>query len=175
MGHGGLRRSPASHWHSSTLFRRFLLSPTLTCWPGPRQAEPSRLLWADQSERKSAHGHLRPQVLNILESFLQSQGSIFRVPVCLCFWLVFYCSSPSLVALEVDSEEDSTEPKSPLSPLSSDVEKSEEKRETFPPSPDLTCTRSQSASSACEPTTKVKHHLSLSHTFIKYFHLYHEK
>ncbi|XP_071321529.1 rho guanine nucleotide exchange factor 28 isoform X2 [Trachinotus anak] len=62
--------------------------------------------------------------------------------------------SPSLVALEVDSEEDSTEPKSPLSPLSSDVEKSEDKREAFRPSPDLTCTRSQSASSACEPTTK---------------------
>ncbi|XP_056259969.1 rho guanine nucleotide exchange factor 28 isoform X2 [Seriola aureovittata] len=62
--------------------------------------------------------------------------------------------SPSLVALEVDSEEDSTEPKSPLSPLSSDVEKSEDKRDAFRPSPDLTCTRSQSASSACEPTTK---------------------
>ncbi|XP_070845479.1 rho guanine nucleotide exchange factor 28 [Chaetodon trifascialis] len=60
--------------------------------------------------------------------------------------------SPSLVALEVDSEEDSTEPKSPLSPPSSDVEKSEDK--PFPPSPDLTCTRSQSASSACEHGTK---------------------
>ncbi|XP_051267668.1 rho guanine nucleotide exchange factor 28 isoform X1 [Dicentrarchus labrax] len=59
--------------------------------------------------------------------------------------------SPSLVALEVDSEEDT---KSPLSPLSSDVEKSEDKRESCRPSPDLTCTRSQSASSACEPTTK---------------------
>ncbi|XP_044189814.1 rho guanine nucleotide exchange factor 28 isoform X2 [Thunnus albacares] len=62
--------------------------------------------------------------------------------------------SPSLVALEVDSEEDSIEPKSPLSPLSSDVEKNEDKTETIVPSPDLTCTRSQSASSACEPTTK---------------------
>ncbi|KAI3362135.1 hypothetical protein L3Q82_012465, partial [Scortum barcoo] len=62
--------------------------------------------------------------------------------------------SPSLVALEVDSEEDSAEPKSPLSPLSSDVEKSEEKSETYTPSPDLTCTRSQSASSAFEPATK---------------------
>ncbi|XP_070706318.1 rho guanine nucleotide exchange factor 28 [Pempheris klunzingeri] len=60
----------------------------------------------------------------------------------------------SLVALEVDSEEDSPEPKPLLSPLSSDVEKREDKRETFSPSPDLTCTRSQSASSACEPTTK---------------------
>nr|XP_046230151.1 rho guanine nucleotide exchange factor 28 isoform X2 [Scatophagus argus] len=59
--------------------------------------------------------------------------------------------SPSLVALEVDSEEDSTEPKSPLSPLSSE---SEDKRENFRPSPDLTCTRSQSASSACEPSAK---------------------
>uniref|UniRef100_UPI0037E89362 rho guanine nucleotide exchange factor 28 isoform X2 n=1 Tax=Semicossyphus pulcher TaxID=241346 RepID=UPI0037E89362 len=62
--------------------------------------------------------------------------------------------SPSLVALEVDSEEDSPEPKPPLFPLSPDVEKSENKRETCHPSPDLTCTRSQSASSACEPTTK---------------------
>lgn len=78
------------------------------------------------------------------------------------------------MALEVDSEEDSTEPKSPLSPLSSDAEKSEDKRETFHPSPDLTYTRSQSASSACEPATKVKHHLRLSHTFIKHFCLYHK-
>ncbi|XP_062291104.1 rho guanine nucleotide exchange factor 28 [Scomber scombrus] len=62
--------------------------------------------------------------------------------------------SPSLVALEVDSEEDSIEPKSPLSPLSSDVEKNEDKTETNTHSPDLTCTRSQSASSACEPATK---------------------
>ncbi|XP_044031288.1 rho guanine nucleotide exchange factor 28 isoform X2 [Siniperca chuatsi] len=62
--------------------------------------------------------------------------------------------SPSLVALEVDSEEDSTEPKSPLSPLSSDVEKNEDKRETFRPSPDLICTLTQSASSACEPIMK---------------------
>ncbi|XP_040013319.1 rho guanine nucleotide exchange factor 28 isoform X2 [Xiphias gladius] len=62
--------------------------------------------------------------------------------------------SPSLVALEVDSEEDSTELKSPLSPLSSPVEKSEDKRDAFRPSPDLTCTHSQSASSPSEPTTK---------------------
>lgn len=66
------------------------------------------------------------------------------------------CSSPGLVALEVDSEEDSAEPKSPLSPLSSDVEKSDEKGEMLHPSSDLTCTRSQSASSACEAATKVK-------------------
>ncbi|KAK9532337.1 hypothetical protein VZT92_009725 [Zoarces viviparus] len=62
--------------------------------------------------------------------------------------------SPSLVALELDSEEDSAEPKSPLSPLLSDVEKIEDEKETYRPSPDLTCTRSQSASSACEPITK---------------------
>ncbi|KAK2818736.1 hypothetical protein Q5P01_024297 [Channa striata] len=60
--------------------------------------------------------------------------------------------SPSLVALEVDSEEDCAEPKSPLSPLTSDVEKNEDKMEAT--QPDLTCTRSQSASSAFEPTTK---------------------
>ncbi|KAM7392557.1 hypothetical protein PAMA_007597 [Pampus argenteus] len=63
--------------------------------------------------------------------------------------------SPSLVALEVDSEEeDSIDLKSPLSPLSPDVENNQDKIETVVPSPDLTCTRSQSASSACEPTTK---------------------
>ncbi|XP_072228775.1 rho guanine nucleotide exchange factor 28 isoform X4 [Leuresthes tenuis] len=61
--------------------------------------------------------------------------------------------SPSLVALEVDSEEESTEPKSPLSLLPSGFRKNEDKRETFRPTPDLTCTRSQSAS-ACEPSLK---------------------
>ena len=76
------------------------------------------------------------------------------------------------MALEVDSEEDSTEPKSPLS---SDVEKSEDKRENVRPSPDLTCTRSQSASSACEPATKVKRRLMLPHTFIKHFSICHKK
>lgn len=63
--------------------------------------------------------------------------------------------SPSLVALEVDSEEDSMETKSPLSPFFSDVERHEDKRETLVRPPDLTCTRSQSASSACELTSKV--------------------
>ncbi|CAB1455847.1 unnamed protein product [Pleuronectes platessa] len=63
--------------------------------------------------------------------------------------------SPSLVALEVDSEEDSADMKSPLSPLSSDVEKNEEdKGDAFCPSADLTCTRSKSASAAGEPATK---------------------
>lgn len=70
------------------------------------------------------------------------------------------------MALEVDSEEESVGPKSPLSPLSSDVERSEDKEETFPlPSPDLTCTRSQSAS-AYEPTSQV-----IYHPLIKYFGL----
>lgn len=54
MGHSGLRWSPASNWHSSTMFRRHLpsfctlLPPSLTCWPGPCQAELSHLLWDDQ-------------------------------------------------------------------------------------------------------------------------------
>ncbi|KAM6903033.1 rho guanine nucleotide exchange factor 28 [Xenentodon cancila] len=61
--------------------------------------------------------------------------------------------SPSLVALEVDSEEESSEPKSLLSPLLLDVGKSEDQQETFRPAADLTCTRSQSAS-ACEPRSK---------------------
>ncbi|KAM3843308.1 rho guanine nucleotide exchange factor 28-like, partial [Diretmus argenteus] len=62
--------------------------------------------------------------------------------------------SPSLVALEVDSDEDSAVPKPPLTHLSSG--KSEDKRETFDPSPDLTCTRTQSASSACDPAPSKK-------------------
>lgn len=79
----------------------------------------------------------------------------------LCLRGFFFFSTPRLVTLEVDSEEENTEPKSLLSPLSSDVKKSELKRETFDPSPDLPCSRSQSASSACEPATKVKHRLRL--------------
>ncbi|KAM4719475.1 rho guanine nucleotide exchange factor 28 isoform 2-T2 [Anableps anableps] len=59
----------------------------------------------------------------------------------------------SLVALEVDSEEEAPVPKSLLSRLFSDVGKSEDKKETPRPAPDLTCTRSQSAS-ACEPISK---------------------
>nr|XP_015798547.2 rho guanine nucleotide exchange factor 28 isoform X2 [Nothobranchius furzeri] len=59
----------------------------------------------------------------------------------------------SLVALELDSEEETMEPKSSLSPLLSDVGKSEEKRDAFHPAPNLPCTRSQSAST-CEPTSK---------------------
>ncbi|XP_041826213.1 rho guanine nucleotide exchange factor 28 isoform X2 [Melanotaenia boesemani] len=61
--------------------------------------------------------------------------------------------SPSLVALEVDSEEESTEPMSPLSPLSSDFGNNEYKREILRPAAGITCTRSQSAS-ACEPSLK---------------------
>uniref|UniRef100_A0A087Y2A0 Rho guanine nucleotide exchange factor 28 n=1 Tax=Poecilia formosa TaxID=48698 RepID=A0A087Y2A0_POEFO len=60
---------------------------------------------------------------------------------------------PSLVALEVDSEEEAPGPKSLLSRLFSDVGRSEDKKETPRPAPDLTCTRSQSAS-ACEPISK---------------------
>ncbi|KAM9307081.1 rho guanine nucleotide exchange factor 28 [Pholidichthys leucotaenia] len=52
----------------------------------------------------------------------------------------------SLVALEVESEEENGEPKPPLTLLSSHVEKTEDRREAPRPSPDLTCTRSQSVS-----------------------------
>lgn len=55
--------------------------------------------------------------------------------------------SPSLVALEMNSEDDSTEPMSPFSPFLPDGEKSEDKLETFSPFTTLSCTRSQSASS----------------------------
>uniref|UniRef100_A0A0S7EWN3 PPUP6942 n=1 Tax=Poeciliopsis prolifica TaxID=188132 RepID=A0A0S7EWN3_9TELE len=69
--------------------------------------------------------------------------------------LMMFLPSPprSLVALEVDSEEEAPGPKSLLSRLFSDVGRSEEKKETPHPAPDLTCTRSQSAS-ACEPISK---------------------
>ncbi|XP_040053934.2 rho guanine nucleotide exchange factor 28 isoform X3 [Gasterosteus aculeatus] len=59
--------------------------------------------------------------------------------------------SPSLVALEVDSEEEEEEeeePQSPLSPLWSEAEKKEDESEGSSPSADLACTCSQSASSA---------------------------
>ncbi|KAM4532647.1 rho guanine nucleotide exchange factor 28 isoform 6-T7 [Fundulus diaphanus] len=59
----------------------------------------------------------------------------------------------SLVALEVDSEEEAPVPKSLLSRLFSDIGKSEDKKETPRPAPDLSCTRTQSAS-ACEPVSK---------------------
>lgn len=87
MGHSGLGGSLACHWHTSTLFRRLLpsvcamLSPTLACWPGTHQAEPSCLLWADQSERQSAHGHLRPQVLKYHR---KSAGGALGSSVSLC-------------------------------------------------------------------------------------------
>lgn len=78
--------------------------------------------------------------------------------------LFYLFSSPSLVALEMNSEDDSTEPMSPFSPFLPDGEKSEDKLETFSPFTTLSCTRSQSASSY-EHTSKVKcsvaclHHL----------------
>ncbi|XP_029940888.1 rho guanine nucleotide exchange factor 28 isoform X2 [Salarias fasciatus] len=61
--------------------------------------------------------------------------------------------SPSLVALEVDSEEESPEPAAPLSPLSPDVRGSDDPSESCRPPAGLTCTRSQSTS-ACEPTSE---------------------
>ncbi|XP_034048284.1 rho guanine nucleotide exchange factor 28 isoform X2 [Thalassophryne amazonica] len=65
-----------------------------------------------------------------------------------------YDLSPSLVALEMDSEEDSPDPQSSISTKSPDSDKNEEKMENFGSSLDLTCTRSQSTSSACDPTLK---------------------
>uniref|UniRef100_A0A3P8W4C4 Rho guanine nucleotide exchange factor 28 n=1 Tax=Cynoglossus semilaevis TaxID=244447 RepID=A0A3P8W4C4_CYNSE len=63
--------------------------------------------------------------------------------------------SPSLVALEVDSEEDMAETNVLPPPRSSDVEKRAEKVKVASRQlPDLTCTRSKSASSAFDPATK---------------------
>lgn len=70
--------------------------------------------------------------------------------------MVFSQSSPSLVALEVDSEEDMAETNVLPPPRSSDVEKRAEKVKVASRQlPDLTCTRSKSASSAFDPATKV--------------------
>ncbi|XP_035481788.2 rho guanine nucleotide exchange factor 28 isoform X2 [Scophthalmus maximus] len=53
--------------------------------------------------------------------------------------------SPSLVALEVDSEEESA---------ATNVAKSEDQKDAVCPASDLSCTRTKSASAACEPATK---------------------
>ncbi|XP_051513176.1 rho guanine nucleotide exchange factor 28-like isoform X2 [Myxocyprinus asiaticus] len=61
--------------------------------------------------------------------------------------------SPSLVALEMDSEEDDDDVilmKKPLPQPHPEVKNSRDVK--FNPAPDLTCTRSHSASSACNPT-----------------------
>ncbi|CAL8320528.1 unnamed protein product [Lota lota] len=63
----------------------------------------------------------------------------------------------SLVALEVDSDEDGTAvPQAPFSDLGSAVEDGPggaDGMDTFDPSPDLTCTRTKSDSSACDATS----------------------
>lgn len=73
--------------------------------------------------------------------------------------------SPSLVALEMDSEEDDDDDilmKKPLPQPQPELKNSPDHRIMFKPAPDLTCTRSHSASSACNPTpAKVPHLFSL--------------
>lgn len=66
MGHCGRARSPPCLRHSSALLRKLQRCPSVASCPGPGQAEPSLLLWADQWKRQSAHGHLRPQVMSTL-------------------------------------------------------------------------------------------------------------
>ncbi|XP_046900393.1 rho guanine nucleotide exchange factor 28 isoform X2 [Hypomesus transpacificus] len=58
--------------------------------------------------------------------------------------------SPTLVSLEVDSEDEGPGPVSPLSLLPSDPRSSGDERDAVDPSPDLACTRSHSSSSAGE-------------------------
>ncbi|XP_016430499.1 rho guanine nucleotide exchange factor 28-like isoform X2 [Sinocyclocheilus rhinocerous] len=63
--------------------------------------------------------------------------------------------SPSLVALEMDSEEDDDDDilmKKPLPQPQPELKNSADDQVIFGPAPDLTCTRSHSASSACNPT-----------------------
>ncbi len=73
--------------------------------------------------------------------------------------------SPSLVALEMDSEEDDDDDilmKKPLPQPQPELNNSTDDRIMFMHAPDLTCTRSHSASSACNPTpAKVPHLFSL--------------
>ncbi|KAL7834641.1 hypothetical protein SRHO_G00288880 [Serrasalmus rhombeus] len=66
-----------------------------------------------------------------------------------------YELSPSLVALEMDSEEEDDDflMKKPLPQISSDHKTNGEERDSFNPTPDLTCIRSHSASSACNPAS----------------------
>uniref|UniRef100_A0A673NQ10 Rho guanine nucleotide exchange factor 28-like n=1 Tax=Sinocyclocheilus rhinocerous TaxID=307959 RepID=A0A673NQ10_9TELE len=62
---------------------------------------------------------------------------------------------PSLVALEMDSEEDDDDDilmKKPLPQPQPELKNSADDQVIFGPAPDLTCTRSHSASSACNPT-----------------------
>lgn len=69
--------------------------------------------------------------------------------------------SPSLVALEMDSEEDDDEflIKKPLPQISSDHNTNGEEPNSSNPAPDLTCIRSHSASSACtDMSSKVQTH-----------------
>lgn len=88
MGFVGVTRPPARHWHSSSLFRKPLpllcmpLSASLTRWPGPCQAELSHLLWADQWERQSTHGCLRPQVMETQRVVLRKACWVAGVSVC---------------------------------------------------------------------------------------------
>ncbi|XP_077087201.1 rho guanine nucleotide exchange factor 28 isoform X11 [Siphateles boraxobius] len=63
--------------------------------------------------------------------------------------------SPSLVALEMDSEEDDDDDilmKKPLPQPQPELKNSGDEQIMFSPAPVLTCTRSHSASSACNPT-----------------------
>ncbi|RXN28701.1 rho guanine nucleotide exchange factor 28-like isoform X1 [Labeo rohita] len=72
---------------------------------------------------------------------------IFRSPI--------LSLSPSLVALEMDSEEDDDDDilmKKPLPQPQLELKNISDDRVMSSPAPDLTCTRSHSASSACNPT-----------------------
>lgn len=154
-GHG---RSPAGHRHSSAPLGRFppsfstLYPPALAGRPGPRQAALLSLLWVQQSERKSSPGQLWPQVW---KDFF-----IFNKSTPLCSNGVFF-SSPSSVALEMDSEDEVSETKSPISSLSCDGRR-EDRMDSCHPSPDLAFPPDQSAVSACESGAKVKRRVSFS-------------
>lgn len=88
-GRCGLGGSPAGQRHFASAPGRYPLSfvtvppPALTGRPGPGQAESLCLLWAQQSERMSSHGRLRPQVWTDFCMFFH------KAAVCLCVKLFF--------------------------------------------------------------------------------------
>lgn len=119
-------------------------------------------VWAVGPSPSQSARHWKPATSGVTFSFVE-------VSMCQCSYfhdvlmIFLFPSPPSLVALEVDSEEEGLGPKSLLSRLFPDVGRSEDKKETPPLAPDLTCTWSQSAS-ACKPISKVK--LAVSFTNI---------
>uniref|UniRef100_A0A671LN33 Rho guanine nucleotide exchange factor 28-like n=1 Tax=Sinocyclocheilus anshuiensis TaxID=1608454 RepID=A0A671LN33_9TELE len=100
---------------------------------------------------KSAHSVCQIYRHSAVTFFIQISSPPFTL---LIFRSPILSLSPSLVALEMDSEEDDDDilMKKPLPQPQPELKNSADDRVIFGPAPDLTCTRSHSASSACNPT-----------------------